>query len=143
MSLRRLLFVGLVVCAGECIDGIPVWAQTIPAQAAVPAPPSSQDAAPRLRVFLDCDCFEDYLRDQITWVDYVRQAQDADVHLLSTDRETGGGGRELVLRFVGRGRFADVSQDLRVVSQVAEPESLRREQVLTNGDRRLAELHGA
>ena len=60
----------------------------------------------RLRVFLDCgDCCEAYLRDEITWVDFVRQPQDADVHVLSSDRETGGGGRELVLRFVGRGRF--------------------------------------
>jgi hypothetical protein len=100
-------------------------AQTSPGQPAGPAVSS-----PRLRVFLDCECFEDHLRNEITWVDFVRQPQDADVHLLSTDRETGGGGRELVLRFVGRGRFADASQELRVITQVAEAESVRRDRVL-------------
>jgi hypothetical protein len=92
--------------------------------------PPAQGAPSRLRVFLDCDCFQEYLRDEIAWVDFVRQAQDADVHLLSSDRETGGGGRELVLRFVGRGRFADTAHDLRVLSEVAEAESVRRTKVL-------------
>ena len=42
----------------------------------------------------------------------------------------GGGGRELIPRFVGRDRFATASQELRVISQVAEAESVRRDQVL-------------
>ena len=84
----------------------------------------------RLRVFLDCNCFAEFLRDEIRWVDFVRQAQDADVHLLSSERETGGGGRELVLRFVGQGRFQDVTSELRVISEVAAPENERRAQVL-------------
>jgi hypothetical protein len=103
----------------------PAAAQTPPAQPVTPPAPSA-----RLRVFLDCDCFEDHLRNEIRWVDFVRQPQDADVHLLSTDRETGGGGQELVLRFVGRGRFADASQELRVITEVAAAESVRRDQVL-------------
>jgi hypothetical protein len=84
----------------------------------------------RLRVYLDCDCFQSYLRDEITWVDYVRQPQDADVHLLSTSQETGGGGRELVLRFVGMNRFDTINHDLRVVTETALPENLRRAAVL-------------
>jgi hypothetical protein len=88
------------------------------------------NGAPRLRVYLDCDCFQSYLREQITWVDYVRQPQDADVHLLSTGQETGGGGRELVLRFVGMNRFDGVTHELRVVSETAEPENLRRAAVV-------------
>lgn len=84
----------------------------------------------RLRVFLDCNCFGDFLRDEITWVDFVRQAQDADVHLLSSERQTGGGGRELVLRFVGQGRFDAVTTELRVISEIAAPESEQRAQVL-------------
>jgi hypothetical protein len=117
----------LVLCLGIGFGG---GANASPPQNGVQAPSVSPVPAARLRVFLDCQCFAEYLRDEITWVDFVRQAQDADVHLLSTERETGGGGRELVLRFVGRGRFADASHDLRVVTQVAEPESARREQVL-------------
>lgn len=90
-----------------------------------PAPTS------RLRVFLDCgNCFQDYLRDQIKWVDFVRQAQDADVHLLDSSRETGGGGREVVLRFVGAGRFRGVDRELRAVTQSGDTEQTRREMAL-------------
>ena len=84
----------------------------------------------RLRVFLDCDCFQEYLRDELQWVDYVRQPQDADVHILSNTATTGGGGRELVLRFVGRGRFDNVNQELRVVTLPAETEDTQRRLVL-------------
>ena len=88
------------------------------------------DTGGRLRVYLECDCFQEYLRDQLELVDFVRQPQDADVHILSSSRETGGGGSELVLRLVGRGRFDGVDTDLRVVSQAAETENFRRAQVL-------------
>jgi hypothetical protein len=42
-----------------------------------------------LRVFLDCsDCFAEYLRTEIRWVDFVRQREEADVHLLSRSSTT-------------------------------------------------------
>jgi hypothetical protein len=120
--LRRLCILGLLSLSTEA--SISGWNQSAEAQ-----PRSSQPGA-RVRVFLDCNCFAEYLRDQITWVDFVRQAQDADVHLLSSERETGGGGRELVLRFVGQGRFDGITNELRVVSEVAASENERRSQVL-------------
>ena len=92
---------------------------------------AAQQPVTRLRVYLDCqDCFQNYLREEIDWVDYVRQREDADVHLLSTSSPTGAGGREVVLRFVGVGRFVGRDRELRAVSEVAEPEDLRRERVL-------------
>lgn len=103
---------------------------------AAAAPALSRDAqqapspAQRLRVFLDCDCFEEYIREQLTWVDFVRQPQDADVQVLSTQRETGGGGLEVALRFAGRGRFDSISNELRVLSESFEPEAIRRAKVL-------------
>ncbi len=91
---------------------------------------SQRQAAP-LRVFLDCqDCFGEYLRTEIRWVDFVRQREDADVHLLSSSRETGGGGREVVLRFVGVGKFQGVDHELKAVSLTADTEDTRRRGVL-------------
>jgi len=84
----------------------------------------------RLRVYLDCDCFEDYLRDQIRFVDFVRQPQDADVHLLARTSDTGGGGRETVLRFIGRARFTGHDEELRAISLSGDAESTRRDLVL-------------
>lgn len=97
---------------------------------APPTPPQTAAAPGRLRVFLDCDCFETYMRDEILWADFVRQPQDADVHVLSNSTDTGGGGRELVLRFVGIGRFQGVNHELRVITLAAETENVRRAAVL-------------
>ena len=114
-----------------------LFALSIAARAQTP-PTSPNDQVPaganpssRLRVYLDCnDCFQDYLRQEITWVDFTRQPQDADVHLLSSGQDTGGGGREVVLRFVGARRFDGINLELRAVSLSAETENVRRANIL-------------
>ena len=68
----------------------------------------------RVRVFLDCNaCDFDYLRQEIQFVDYVRDRADADVHVLATTQGTGGGGTEYVFQFIGLGRFAGIDDELR------------------------------
>lgn len=53
-----------------------------------------------------------YFRREIPFVDYVRDREVADVHLLVTQQRTGSGGREYTLNFIGRGRFLGVDQRL-------------------------------
>jgi hypothetical protein len=66
-----------------------------------------------VRVFLDCNsCDEDYLRKEVTFIDYVRNREDADVHVLVTTQQNGGGGREFTLKFIGIGRFLGQDQTL-------------------------------
>ena len=56
----------------------------------------------QLTLFLDCEsCYEDYLRTEITFVDYVRDRTEADIHALITRAETGAGGSEYTLQFMG------------------------------------------
>ena len=43
----------------------------------------------------------------------MRDRRDADVHVLVTTQETGGGGTEYTLKFIGLGSFAGVEQTLR------------------------------
>lgn len=67
----------------------------------------------RVQVFLDCPsylCDFDFLRTEITFVDYVRDRTAADVHVLVTTQNTGGGGTQYTLNLVGQRRFAG-SQD--------------------------------
>lgn len=118
------------VCLLLCVLCLPVTALAQVTTAPAAAGQSPADAR-RLRVYLDCgDCFSEYLRDQIKWVDFVRQPQDAEVVLLSSSRETGGGGREYLLRFVGAGRFQGTNKELRAVSVTGDPEDVRRGGVL-------------
>lgn len=101
-----------------------------PAHAQEPAPAAP---ASRVRVFIECvdaSCDQEFFRTEITFVDHVRQRQDADVHLLITGQSTGQGGREVTLSFIGQGRFAGREQVLRDAFVVAESaDSIRREMV--------------
>ena len=60
------------------------------------------------RVFLDCaapGCDFDFFRTELRWVDWMRDRQDADVHVIVTSQPTGGGGRQYDVSFQGRGEF--------------------------------------
>jgi len=47
-----------------------------------------KEAAPK--VFLDCrGCDRDYFREEITYINYVRDRKDADIHVLVKDQSTG------------------------------------------------------
>ena len=87
-----------------------------PAHVRAQTPTGSPSSA--IRVFVDCNygCDETYLRREVTFVDYVRDRTDADVHILLTTQETGGGGTEYTLKFIGLGRFKGVEQSLRHVA---------------------------
>lgn len=118
--LSRVIVFSLLLFGGSAAPSnaqMPTADQTAPVAA-----PSS-----RLRVYLDCsDCFQDYVRDEIRWVDFVRQPQDAQVQVLTSNSQTGSGGREVVVRFVGLGRFDGVTQELRAATEPGATEDVRR-----------------
>ena len=71
-------------------------------------------------VFLDCsrrDCDLDYIRTEITFVNYVRDPQSSDVHLLVTRQTTGSGGREYTLSFIGSGKYEGRDSSLKYYSK--------------------------
>jgi hypothetical protein len=92
-----------------------------------------------LKVFLDCsgaNCYEDYLREEVEIADYVRDRTDADVHVLVTVAETGAGGLEFTLAFIGQGAFQQTSRTLTVTTEASDSEDrIRRrlESALTIG----------
>lgn len=82
----------------------------LPAAAQAPVPDlSGRESA--LRVFLDCAtwrCREDRFRQEITWVNWVREPQDAQVYVILTGQETGGG-FQYAFDFEGRGALAELA----------------------------------
>lgn len=65
--------------------------------------PAATVATPSLAVYLDCrvHCDTDFIRTEIAWVDWVRDRTVADVHLLITSQESGAGGEQYTLAFLG------------------------------------------
>jgi hypothetical protein len=71
---------------------------------AQPASAQGEDGLPN--VFFDCNgrnCNSNYYRTEIGWVNWVRDRNDADIHLIMTSQTTGPGGREYQLDFIGVG----------------------------------------
>ncbi len=88
------------------------------AAAQEPAPAGGALPASSLAVFLDCQnvgCDFDYIRTEITAVNWVRDREVADVHVLVTGQETGAGGRDFTLAFMGLRTFAGLSDTLHFV----------------------------
>ena len=91
-------------------------------------PAAGQPPGAPLRVFLDCDrCDFDYLRTEITFIDYVRDRKQAEVHVLVTTQATGSGGSEWTVKFIGLERFAGVDHSLTfTTTQTATDDDERR-----------------
>lgn len=84
----------------------PIAAQTTSDEAPAGAP----------RIFLDCrNCDFSYIRVEIPFVNWVRDREDAVVHILITDQRTGSGGRDYTLDFIGLRRYAGTDQNLSYV----------------------------
>jgi hypothetical protein len=83
-----------------------------------------------LKVFLDCQsCFADFLRAEVTFVDYVRDRVEADVHVLITSVETGSGGREYTAAFTGLKTHAGTDRTIRTVTTRNDSEDIVRRQL--------------
>lgn len=82
-----------------------VAASVGPAAAQVPA-----GMPDRLAVFLDCGfCDETFIRQEMTYVDYVRDREVAHLHILVTRQNTGAGGEAATFDLIGLGPFAGLN----------------------------------
>lgn len=98
---------------------------------AFPTESSAQRRAPEqpLRVFVDCNtmgCDLDFFRTEIPYVDYVRDRTDASLHVLVSTLQTGSGGTEHTLTFIGLKEFAGVTDTLHYVASQTSTQDERR-----------------
>ncbi|HAL54886.1 MAG TPA: hypothetical protein DCP63_00015 [Bacteroidetes bacterium] len=84
-----------------------------------------QQSAPK--VFIDCGyCDENFLRTEITFVNYVRDPKQADVHVLLTDQQTGGRGTEFTLTFIGQNAYKGMNDTLAFITQQSDTDDIKR-----------------
>ncbi|HKO77363.1 MAG TPA: hypothetical protein VJU52_09105, partial [Flavobacterium sp.] len=70
----------------------------------------------RLKVFIDCNntwCDQTFIKTEINIVDFLLDNQAADLHILITEQETGGGGSQYQLIFFGQNKFKQMTDTLR------------------------------
>jgi hypothetical protein len=81
-----------------------------------PAAAQSPPAEPPPAVFLDCqanNCDSTHIRNEVRFVNWMRDRVDADVHVLVTSQSTGGGGSSFLITMAGQERFAGDSIGIR------------------------------
>ena len=74
------------------------------------SPAAAQDAEmvspTRVALFLDCNyCDETFIRQEMPYVDHVRDREVANVHVIVTREDTGSGGEARILDIIGLGIF--------------------------------------
>lgn len=73
------------------------------------------------RVFIDCrSCDMSFTRQEIPWVNYVRDVREAEVYVLVTSQQTGSGGDMYTYKFQGMNRFAGMNDTLTFTSNPDE-----------------------
>ncbi|MBC7949541.1 MAG: hypothetical protein H7Y42_16765 [Chitinophagaceae bacterium] len=77
---------------------------------------NTQDQKQRLKIFVDCSntfCDMNFVKTEITLVDFLLDRLAADVHVLITEQETGSGGSQYQLIFFGQNTYNKLSDTLR------------------------------
>ena len=98
----------------------------------LPSSVAAQDTNGKLKVYLDCNnCFGDYIREEVDMVEYVRDPAEADVHILVSQSDTGSGGTERAVAFIGIGRFKGLDFKSRALSQSGDTEDTQRQRLAT------------
>jgi hypothetical protein len=82
-------------------------------------------------IFIECRfCNEDFIKEQIPYVDYVRDRLDAEIHIMETSQRTGSGGDEYSLYFIGQFKFKGKNDTLSFTSSVDDTDDqIRKERV--------------
>ena len=105
---------------------ITLFTSSIASAQSATAPADANGSLPL--VFLDCrspGCDTDFLRTELTWMNFVRDRNQAMVHIIATARSTASGGAELSVTFA-RTTSADKDSVLAIIPQGATRDQSRR-----------------
>lgn len=80
-----------------------------------------------LRIFIDCAyCDMNYIRDEIPYVNYVRDVKEAQLYILETRERTGSGGNKYTYAFVGQQEYSGMNDTLFYSSRPDDTRDYRR-----------------
>lgn len=94
----------------------------------------SQQNSSNPSIFIDCQmrCDFNYIKQEITFVNYMQNRQEADVYILTTDLRKGDGGRRVQFVFEGNNAFAGMVDTLEYITSPDDTDAIRREKFVKN-----------
>ncbi len=93
----------------------------------------SQTDSDRLKVFIDCNnCDQTFIKQELTYLSYVRDRLLSDVHIQLINQATGSGGEEYTFFFYGQGDLEGNNDTLTMTTDVNNTaDEVRRKQMKT------------
>jgi len=83
-----------------------------------------------VKIFLDChDCDMNYTRQEIPYINYVRDMHDAQVVILVTEQSAGSGGREYTYTFHGQNDFIGMDDTLTYITSPDQTSTIIRKKL--------------
>jgi hypothetical protein len=135
-ELLFLLLIALILFVPLCGPGSTnVHAHEVPAETSVSFIGAVSQEIPvdtmalraeAVRVFLDGVLFYEYIKEEITFVNYVRDRHQAQVHVTMYTARTGSRGDEYTLEFIGLREFEGVNDTLTYISYYQDTEETVR-----------------
>lgn len=99
--------------------------------------PATDTLDPSLEVFFECHggwrgggCDQQFFRQEVDYINWMRDPQDADVHVIVTSQGTGGGGYTYTLEFIGRGRYTGQDRQLAYTTDATDTRDENRRGVM-------------
>lgn len=90
-----------------------------------------RDSSDNLKVYINCEyCFQNFLRTQITWANFVQDQFVSDVDLTITSLTTGSGGSEYQLQFAGKKSLIGMRDTLKFSTNAVNTENETRDLLL-------------
>lgn len=91
---------------------------------------SAQSTTSLPDIFIDCqmNCDWIYIKQEIQFVNYMQNRQEADIYILATRQRTGAGGREVQLAFIGNNEFAAIKDTIIYFTDPNATDAIEREQ---------------
>ncbi|KAA3631713.1 MAG: hypothetical protein DWP97_12440 [Calditrichaeota bacterium] len=84
-----------------------------------------------IKIYIDCStCDNDYIRREISFVNFVRDRNQADVHILVSRQMNGSGGDEYMVEFIGNQAFSGMTDTLIFNTKQSETDDKIRAEVV-------------
>ncbi len=120
-KMKRIFQLSLLILAMLTLSGKSVFAQN-----AIAAPDTLRKDA--VKIFLDCQsCDMNYTREEISFANFVRDVNDAQVFILVTQQNAGSGGVQYTITYQGSSMFKGMNDTLVYTSNPDETSTIVRE----------------
>jgi hypothetical protein len=87
---------------------------------------SAQSNKPSLFINCSKECYQDFLRTELSYFDFVRDRFEADIQILIIEQEQSNGGKQFTLQFKGTNDWQKINDTLIInIKQAATPDDVR------------------